>query len=293
MRLSRRRKWSRFRNRIKQRQRALLARAGVLLALMAVLLGMLSWVSHYPRYQITEIAVRGSEALDDRALAEVVRDTLSGRYAALFARSNAFIYPRSGISDRLRKTYPRIRTLDVDTVSLHAIRIEITERTPAGLWCGTLPPEERNDLAEACYFMDNEGFIFSDAPVFSSDVYFTAYGPLAAARDPIYRDASKPTGKRFAAPEVFAHIIKVRDLLRRSGLAFQGAAVETGSDYKLFLDTGGFIKASTSIPPEETARDAAAAIEVKQRERERFFEELEYIDARFADFDRIFFKFAD
>ena len=125
---------------------------------------------------------------------------MAGSYVHVFAKSNAFIYPRKKIYNDLLNRFHRIETLSVYRDNLNTIQINITERAGSYRYCGTDIPVRDIDIGENCYFIDEDGYIFDKAPYFSGNIYFTYYAPL-----PLLEGAS-PLGSNIASVESF-HIL--------------------------------------------------------------------------------------
>ena len=84
------------------------------------------------------------------------------------------------------------------------MHIDIIERTGSFLYCGVNLPEEKLNIGENCYFLNNDGFIFDKAPYFSGNVYFKYYSELEGG-------ITNPLGKQMLNTEKFHKLARFID----------------------------------------------------------------------------------
>jgi hypothetical protein len=104
-----------------------------------------------------------------------VEKVLADSYGYLVPRDNTIFYPKEEILSTLQNSFIKILSVGVQRDGLQGITISIEERTPYVLWCGntiTISPADNTK----CYFVDSSGLVYSEAPVFSNDVYMHYYG---------------------------------------------------------------------------------------------------------------------
>jgi cell division septal protein FtsQ len=135
----------------------------------------LSYFSNAENMVINKIIVTGTHILDQERIEREVKKDLSGKYIYLFSKENGFIYPQKQIYKNLILNFPRIETLSISHEGLKTLKIEITERIGSYLYCGASIPENKNEIGENCYYINNDGYIFDKAPYFSGNVYFKYY----------------------------------------------------------------------------------------------------------------------
>lgn len=252
------------------------------------------WFFQYDGYEIQHVNVLGNEVLTQEDIAHVVENVTSGSYAFLFSKKHIMIFPRFALADALRSAYPRIRTLDIDVSGRQEVTISLSERKPHSLWCDTAMAGEyapqasaeqaQNGQASPCYFLDASGYAFAKAPHFSGEVYTTIYSDID--------HGSTHVGTHAFSQERFQTLNTFRKQFTEEGFKGVGIIQRTSSDYWLLLERGGYIKFDVTHDPRTVVRDVMLAVEAKQKEHEAFHQTLEYIDARFDDRNRIYFKFA-
>ena len=138
----------------------------------------LAYFSSDEHLVIDKVVVNGTHILDPDKIEREVRKDISGKYIYLFSKSNGFIYPHKQIYNDLILNFPRIELLSISRESLKTLKIDITERVGSNLYCGVSIPENKDEVGENCYFINNDGYIFDKAPYFSGNVYFKYYMAL-------------------------------------------------------------------------------------------------------------------
>jgi hypothetical protein len=219
----------------------------------------LSFTSHIPKLLIKEVIVEGNSKVSASAIESVALDAVAGNYLHLFLKSNSLIYPRDVVEERIA-AIPAIESVDVSRASLTSLRIGVTERKEAAVWC------RRDAEADQCYFMDRDGLVFSPAAATSTIVY---RGNLEG--DPI--------GKRFMDASDFK---KMQFFMQElSGLSVSPREVVLGDTgyMTVILAKGGRLIINSSDDLSVVLGNIAAVISDKSVAPDfaRFLDELDYI----------------
>jgi len=169
---------------IRRKRRMRRIRSCILFFLLFVsIVSALAFFSSDKHVVIDKIAITGTHIIDQEDIEKEVRADISGKYFYLFSKANSFIYPRKQIYNNLILNFPRIESLTVARDGLKTLKINIKERVGSFLYCGAIIPENKDDVGENCYFINNDGFIFDKAPYFSGNVYFKYYMALPGSGD--------------------------------------------------------------------------------------------------------------
>lgn len=260
-----------------------------LLVLVLFLIG-LAFVSRIDSLLIKEVSVSGNEILEEEEVVKEVFDILSENRFLFFSGENRFIYSKNKIDQRLKKTFPRILSLDIKLES-KKLFIDLVERERAYLWCGENAPNYEDDSSDQeCYFLDNSSFIFDISPQFSSGVYFTFYSKLLD---------ENPIGQTVLDYDFLKDVELLISSLRDKNFPIHSLAIKEEGQYELLLNiptvSGEYPKllftADQSIS--EIYNKFISTIEEDPFKTD-FLEKpnrLEYIDARFKN--RIFYRFID
>jgi len=276
---------------IKRKRRALRIKLGILFVVLFVgIVWLLSFLSSIKNITINEITIMGTHIVDQTDIESVVRKNLSGKYLYLFPKSNSLIYPHNKISKDLIATFPRIKTLSVYIDSLNTLRIEITERKGEYLYCGATVPENKNEVGENCYFINNDGFIFDKAPYFSGNVFFKYYVKVGDG-------AADPLGKQMLSKDEFQTMVRFIDSVAELGFrpTYLEMNSEEGTNY-LYLNHSPsgtkpriiFKNSDNLVLLEENMAIAMKKKEFADEINSKY-NALQYIDLRFKN--KVLYKF--
>ncbi|MDO8572653.1 MAG: hypothetical protein Q7S11_02665 [bacterium] len=288
--MSRRRDIPHSKKRIKQKRKIALWKFFIIFLVIALSLSGFIWGLSRPSLRITAIEVTGNNVLDTDEIVSLVRKEISGKYFYLFPKDSIILYPRERIKSDLLNFYKRILSLSVNAEGLTALSITINERKPYSLWCGSTLPETRAQENPQCYFTDETGFIFAEAPHFGDNVYIEFYGPLFAEHMATSSLSVEPVGSVYLSALEFKTIDLFRDLLSRTGLHTTKIASLDAGDVAFIIREGGKILLNKKQDPMKILSDLEAAFrtELGDPGDPLIRKQIEYIDARFAN--KIFFK---
>lgn len=254
----------------RRKQRMFFAKLALLVFLVGATIFGFAYLARLDSFQIRDVIVQGAEVVDTGEITAAIEKYLSGTYLFLFPKANIFLYPRGHLEATVLESFMRLKTAEVSFQNLHTIKLSVTERSPEALWCG----ENRlgGDATPACYFLDREGYIYTEAPVFIGSVYLRFYGPLAQG---------DPLGQVFLPAESFANLMKFLKVVAEKGFSpVELALLDT--DVELFLGDGTkilFDRAHDLSRVLDNLLSALSAQEFKDRKNLN----LEYIDLRFGN----------
>ncbi|MDO8424293.1 MAG: hypothetical protein Q7S54_01635, partial [bacterium] len=153
--------------------------AGILALLVIAVI-----ISRREEFLISEVSVSGAIVVKEEDIALAVEAIISGHYLFLVPKGNALIYPGGQIEKKLLQAFPRLSAVAASLEGMRLLRIDAAEREPFALYCSSaLSPED----ASECYFLDDNGFIFDEAPSFSGSVYFI-YAKVPPLPEPVGRE---------------------------------------------------------------------------------------------------------
>jgi cell division septal protein FtsQ len=256
-----------------------------------VILVGLSLLSKIKAFAITDITVSGNSVVETDAIKQIAQSDLSGNYLHLFSRSDFLIYPRRRITRDIMDSSLRVSSVHVSLVGRHTIAIVVTEREPKFIWCGIEMPTDT--AAQQCYFLDESGFAFAQAPYFSGDIYFKFYGPFGDAQ-------GTPLGAQFLDPATVTSVYEASQSFHDFGWKPYALAAKDNGDYELSIESQG---KDPSAYPKILFRNgndfakikdnlvAAIAVEPFATKIKKDFTNLEYIDLRYDN--KVYYKFND
>ncbi len=194
---------------------------------ISIILGI-SYFSSYSRIVINKVIVSGNSIINSKDIEARINDKLSGKYLKLFSHSNFLIYPQAKIYNDLIINFPRIESLTIKREGFNTLRVALSERAGSYLYCGISIPENKEDIGENCYFVNNDGYIFDKAPYFSGDVYFKYYTNIEG-------DISNPLGSQMFTKERFHELVRFTDGIAKLGFTPSYLTVTANGVYSLYL----------------------------------------------------------
>jgi cell division septal protein FtsQ len=117
---------------------------------------------------ISKIHLVGNVVTTEDDIEAVVNEDLSGNYFYLVPKASSLFYSKKKIQEDLLRTFPRLSQAVVTLESPSAITITMLERRPEALYCKDV---SKASSPSGCYFLDDQGYIFALAPVFSGAIY--------------------------------------------------------------------------------------------------------------------------
>ena len=159
----------------RHRRNIFLAKIGLFIIGAVVVLGGLSLLSRSQGLNISSIEISGNKITDADDIRASVEEDLAGRYFWLFPKTNFLFYPKNKIQINLYNKFKRLTSIAISAKNETTLFITVSERVGLYTWCGVILPPV-TEPSQKCYFMDETGFIFDEAPYFSGNVYFKFYG---------------------------------------------------------------------------------------------------------------------
>jgi len=246
-----------------RRRRLFLIRTSIVLFFLLVIILGLAIYSGHEKVKVQTIIVSGNAAVSSDAVLATANEVMAGRYFYLFARNNYLIFPRWEILERLLYEYRTIKEIDVSWESWQTISISIVERKPHSVWCGD---------SNQCFFVDKEGYIYSQAPSFSGTMFVKDYGNVSTSTGEI--------GQNFLSKQTYTQIFTLIDILDQKNMKVISVSFD-GSDYKFTLENGPEIVFNNKNTFELSFQNLFSAIETGNLDLEKEANLIKYIDLRF------------
>lgn len=254
----------------RKKRRMVLIVTAVLLLLCAV--GGVVYSTHIPEVRISGIDVSGGQKVPH----ELIRTHLDAFRAhvgkGVVAKDNVFLFPRSAAAQSLLGTFPRLLHADVRVHGFlePVLRVQIDERVAFARWC--------RDGDNACFLMDEQGFVFAFDAGESRVVGTDFYGSLVA--DDVVG--------RVYAPDEFAHLALLAREFEARELPIARILLNPESNsLDVVLEQGFSLKILRNAEPLQLAETLDTILTSKAL-RDRVAE-LEYVDMRFGN--RMYYRF--
>ncbi|OHA88018.1 MAG: hypothetical protein A2653_01630 [Candidatus Zambryskibacteria bacterium RIFCSPHIGHO2_01_FULL_43_25] len=253
-----------------RRRKRKLAKVLFLLFIAAVLAGGAVGATYLSFWQIRTIEVFGVETISEREVMEIAENKISGKIFHIFPGRNILAAPLGLIEKEILFSFPKISAVEVSRSDLSALKVSIVERKPHALWCFEYP--------SSCFFIDENGYAFSEAEIFISGDYVVFEGSQETAA----------VGSQFIPSENFAKIDNFISSLKTFELNPSKARIEN-NDVSVTLRSGPRILFSLSSDIEKTLSNLESILSDNNLSLIEGGElGVEYIDLRFGN--KIFYK---
>src|SRR3989344_353717 len=246
---------------------------------------VLAQTANRSRFLVTQIAVLGTEQTSVQQVQQLAGTVLNNSYLSLFPKRNAFLIPRGKLTANLKNAFPAIEEVTLERTSLSSLDIMIRERTAFALWCRKSGTPVS---AEDCYFLDANGFLFTQAPHFSTDVYMRFIGGIASSTE------INPIGMRLFTPVRFKEVTYFLESLASLGLEARVVDIEQISrndiDFRITLSNGTHVLVSGRGDLNTTLADMSVFFHSQNIviSTPHFLDTADYVDFRFAD--KVYYK---
>jgi len=243
-----------------------------------------SYISGHERFTVSSVRVLGNEVIDTKDIEKTVWEEIGGSYLWVFKKKSVFLYPKNRLEEKILLKWPRAGGIDIYADTMTSLTVRINERGPSHMWCGQARVEETHDGGnEQCYFIDEDGFIFAEAPYFSGPAFFKAYGPVFETE--FYKNTDNGTvGKRFLSEEEFKKMIVLKDAFILIEMKAEEFEVLENDVYQFVMEDGVKIMFNKDQSVERLLDNLDSALEVISSGKQ-----IDYIDLRFGN--KVFYRF--
>jgi len=269
----------------KEKRMVILIKTSLFLFVVLVVFVLSIFISKVDRININKITIKneGSSITEDE-IKNVAEEDIKGNFFGLYPKTNIFLYQKDKIKTDIYNKFNKIKSVDIENISFSEIKITIDERSPHSLWCGFEIKSE-----EKCYFLDETGYIYSEAPTFSGNVFFKNYGNIKK---------ENPIGSIFLGSEKFKEISFFIKSMKDINLVPFSFFAKENDDFEIYLEdsslkynfSGGKIIFNKNDNLGEIFDNLKTILKENALTKEfDYAVQLDYIDLRFGS--KIFYKF--
>ncbi len=238
---------------------------------------------------IGDIKIFGNKAIDTRSIEKKVREDLSGYYLWVLPKTNFIFYPAGKIKSDIMEKWKRIKNISVSVENIRTLKINLSERSPLYTYCGEILPVTIDSGQEKCYFMDESGYIFDEAPYFSGNVYLKFYGKTD-------RNGADLLGAYYFDSN-FGKLVMFKDNLIKLGLnpvifsPLDDGDMEIyfASNLKSQLGPKLVFKSDADLGQMTENLQSVLGTDPFQTDFKKKYDSLQYIDLRFGN--KVYYKF--
>ncbi len=274
-----------------KKKRALLNRGRLMILGAVALAGLGYWgvyaFFHLDYFQIKSTSVSGLVALDKEDVTRFISSQLEGDRWFTIPRSNILFFSPALMEQKIEEQFLAIAEVNVKKMFPGIIAAEIRERKLWAIYClreniavATTTSVSQETGEKRCYFMDQNGIIFGEAPEIEGTLI------RKITRDDRFNER---LGSRIFADEEIEDFIRIEAVFaERARLGISGYELRKNAPEDLWLvsNEGFTVIITRSVAFEATADIVKAVLENKVGGERS---ELDYIDARFGN--KVFVKY--
>jgi cell division septal protein FtsQ len=226
-----------------------------------------------PYLRVKKISLEGNSSLSAEKILGEVSNYLQGKFFRIFPRDNILLLSKEAIVTNLLRKFPRIEEVSLLKNFPDGISVKIKERQQKAILCANESPPARG-----CFFIDENGYVFEEAPYFSGDVYLK-----------FFDERESPPGApgfQIISEEQFKKLLEFRDFLSRENIKISKIILKKEGIYEADISEGWYILLNEQNEPKISYENLKISLDSKiQGNRQK----LEYIDLRFGN--KVFYKF--
>lgn len=153
-----------------------------IICIVVFVVGGLIWVARNKYLLINHINIEIEEPqfVDAKKIKEYATKNITETYFYFLPKNNYFLFSKKTLENQILDNYKQIKNVVITRQGFQTITISVIERKISALWCDGKPPiqseVEVNLEIGNCYFIDEEGYIFTKTPYFYDHIYFEIYG---------------------------------------------------------------------------------------------------------------------
>ncbi|MFC1625341.1 cell division protein FtsQ/DivIB [Patescibacteria group bacterium] len=120
--------------------------------------------------KINLVFVSGAKVLPEHKIESEIKKIMATKIFGVIPQDRIFFLPREKIISHLFEQFIRLNNVEIKREFPSMVWINVEERVPFATLCLPRPQAGGIDIKD-CFFIDQTGFVFGSAPIFSSGVY--------------------------------------------------------------------------------------------------------------------------
>ncbi|MFA5736855.1 MAG: hypothetical protein WCX70_00610 [Candidatus Paceibacterota bacterium] len=143
----------------------------LILFLVGSFIILLNW--HFLRFD--SVVVVGNTAENKDLIQTIAQKSIAGRYLGLVPKGSIFFLHKKILVETLKQEFPRLAEIVISLPDLNTLKLVVNDKKAKLVWCDGQDSIKKED----CYYLNENGEIYSQAPVFSKAIITEIIGPLS------------------------------------------------------------------------------------------------------------------
>jgi hypothetical protein len=236
----------------------------------------LAMLTRSNRAKIHSITISGNNLVPAGELKKIAESATASAFLGFFKKDNIVLYPKGVTEQSIANNFKSIQKVDISFKTANDLEVKVVEHKPSYLWCAS-----RTEVPKNCFYMDDTGYIFSEAPIFSGNIFFIYYGLI---------DSKNAIGSTYLSAETLKSLKTFVEGIKTLGADPRGLLTYGVDNYELVLYPYSKIMFNSKTDFLRTFGNLEAVVkkQVQATGKDNFFKNLDYIDLRFAS--KAYFK---
>ncbi len=272
----------------KHRRKIIFMKTALSFVVLSCIFALFAYISNLEKLNISSVEIEGNKVMTSEDIRPIVEKEIAGNYFWFFPKTNIFLYPKKDITKEIFNISKRVKGMSFRVKDNKTLVVSVVERTALYTWCGDVPPAVDSKEKPQCYFLDESGYIFNEAPYFSGEVYFKFYGSIPF-------NTGIPSGLYFS-PANFIKLAVFKRTLALMGMKPAIMYLQDDGDVRITLSSKTqavgpeiLFKISSDFETVAGNLDAVLSTEPLLSGFKDKYSSLLYIDLRFGN--KVYYKF--
>lgn len=146
-----------------KRHRVFVLKTLFFIGLSVAIIGFILYLLFFSGFlEIRDVSISGLDKVSKEKFDSGLNERLNSKWLGLLERQrNVIFFDSDAFKAEVLAAFPEIKEISVNKEPPHALNIDATERTTAGIWCFTL--SEVEGFASGCKYFDKDGVLWGEA----------------------------------------------------------------------------------------------------------------------------------
>jgi cell division septal protein FtsQ len=210
---------------------------GYLLVVMGI--GVIALLSNFSANRIQFLSVEGNRVVSSSSVVQAIERVFETPAALIVRRDLPLWAPHEEIAAAIYALDPHIHEVAIAGRFSRTLHVAVTEESPAMLWCEASQGESTTTESQTCWFANDEGKIYANAPAYTEPpfpVYRTTPAPIFHDQYP--REHIYPIGYMIADETTMDRLSTLSQALSERGYQVRDFTVTDDADVMLRTKEG-------------------------------------------------------
>lgn len=142
--------------------------------LVAIIVGSFLGLLNWNFFCFNTVIVAGETNENKEAIQTYVLESIAGRYLGVVPKDSVFFLRKKILAEAVKHHFPRLKDVQVSLPELNTLKISVEDKEAKLVWCDGQDGKKSGH----CYYLNEDGEVYSEAPNFSEAVMTEIIAPL-------------------------------------------------------------------------------------------------------------------